>query len=208
MAANLYVSTAEVLARIDAVNTTWSAAERSAMERIIEAVSRAADRYCGFPLRQFYKTAASTARVLTADDYDYLSIPDLTSTVVSVKTDADGDRTYGTTWATTDYDLLPENAAEYNEPYTHIQVTPKGTQGFPTHAKGVQITGTWGWPAVPPEVTEAVALEAVRRWQQMQAPAGASVNEALGRVMIEPGWHKTSLDYLARFRRAIFVGGA
>lgn len=209
MASNLYVSTAEVFARIDAVNTSWSAAERTAMERVIEAVSRRADKHCGHPLRQFYQSSANTSRYFTAEDGSYLLLPDLVSIDTDgLLTDAGGDRVYEQTWATTDYDLAPFNASEVSEPYTYIEVTPNGKYSFPTHAKGVKITGTWGWPAIPPEVTEAVALESVRRWKQAQAPSGVIVADTLGRILVEPGWHATSLDLLAPFRRGILAGAA
>jgi len=54
---------------------------------------------------------------------------------------------------------LPENAAASSEPFTALQIrnittAPRTT--FPAFEGCVQITGTWGWAAVPNEITEFV----------------------------------------------------
>lgn len=172
------------------------------MERIIEAVSRAIDAYCN---RQFYKTTTSTARYFTAEDGAYLEVPDLVS-VTTLVTDEDGDRTYETTWAATDYDLWPYNASEVYRPYTELRVTPQGTNSFPTLPKGVKITGQWGWPAIPPEIVEATVLESLRTWQHAQAPSGVSADQELGSWIVAPQLHPKTRMLIAPFVRGIASG--
>lgn len=199
MASNLYLSVAEFRTRIDPVSTTWSDTEVAAIERILEAVSRNIDRYCG---RQFYTTATATSRYFTAEDGAYLVVDDLVSIDTNgLTTDEDGDRTYETTWAATDYDLWPFNAAAISEPYTELRCTPQGTYSFPTVAKSVKITGSWGWPVTPAEVIEATFLEAARTWQHAHSPSGVAASAELGMWIVEPMLHPKTQHLLRHLRR-------
>ena len=199
MATNLYLTVAEFKGRLDSVSTTWNDTESTALERILESVSRNIDRFCG---RHFYKTATATSRYFTAEDGAYLCVDDLVSIDTSgLTTDEDGDRTYETTWATTDYDLWPFNAAAMNEPYTELRVAPQGANSFPTVAKGVKVTGCWGWPAVPAEVTEATFLEAARQWQHAHSPSGVIASTELGSWIVEPGLHPKTVAILRHLLR-------
>ena len=98
-----------------------------------------------------------------------------------------GDRTYGTTWAATDYDLLPENAATLGEakPYTMLAITPDGDYRFPVGTrKGVKLTGVWGWPAVPQSVKTATVLRAAWLFQRPNTPLGMAGNAEIGMVRV------------------------
>jgi hypothetical protein len=199
MASNLYLTVAEFKNRIDAVSVTWSDAESTAAERIIEAVSRNIDRHCG---RFFYTTATGTVKYYQADDGAYVCVDDLVSIDTSgLTTDEDGDRTYETTWAATDYDLTPYNAAAVGDPYTELCTTPAGRYSFPTIAKGVKITGSWGWPTTPPEVVEACFLEAARTWQHAHSPSGVSASSELGSWIVEPMLHPKTQAMLRHLRK-------
>lgn len=101
----------------------------------LEAASRWIDNHCA---RHFY--VVSEARYFTAFRSDYLCVDDLLS-ITALKTDEDDDRDYDYTWAATDYDLEPFNSF----PKWRISVTPQGDYTFPSQAKGVQITGLWGY---------------------------------------------------------------
>lgn len=125
------------------------------MESVIEAASRAIDYYCD---RVFY-TSAATARTFTPCDSRLLFVDDLLSIDANgLVTDDDGDRTYENTWATTDYLLLPENAATDGEPYTMIEIDPYGSHIFPCVRRGVKITGTWGYAATVPKPIAEICL--------------------------------------------------
>lgn len=111
--------------------------------RVLEAVSQAIDDECarvpGFQPR----TATRYYAARCADEL--LLAHDLLS-VTSLKTDPDGDRVYDETWATTDYDLAPDNAAAERSPYWKILTTPNGNYGFPVGTRrGVEIVGLWGY---------------------------------------------------------------
>ncbi len=131
---NGYCNLADLKARYFTGTPTTDAARDVLIENAIEAASRQIDAWTG---QQFYPMMAT--KVFTARDDDRLRIVPLLS-VTTLKTDEDGDRTYETTWDTTDYDLLPYNAP----PYQWIEIAPNGLHVFPLVRKGVQIVGTWG----------------------------------------------------------------
>ena len=96
-----------------------------------------------------------SARVLDLGEHGLLSID-----ASGLATD-DGSRDYTTTWAATDYDLEPANAAEENRPYEWVEVSPKGRYEFPKGlARGVRLAATLGWWAET-EATGATCAEAV-----------------------------------------------
>lgn len=125
------------------------------------AVARWIDkRYCQ---RHFYRITAT--RTFEATDWYCLKIPDLVS-VTTFKTDNDGDGTFETTWSTSDYELLCTNALAEIEPWPYDEINVIGqyqlpvlcgsTRGVRRHR--VQITGIWGWPAVPASVIQAAKI--------------------------------------------------
>lgn len=167
---NGYATLAELRARMNV--PTADTGGDAVLEACIESASRAID---GFTGRRFYQITA-TARTFTAEFSDCLYVPDLVS-VSALVTDTDGDRTYEVTWATTDYDLSPFNASDTYYPYTRIEMTPQGRYGFPVGiAKGVKVTGTWGWPATPDAINEATLIQAARYAKRMAAPFGLDQN--------------------------------
>jgi hypothetical protein len=158
--------------------------EDSMIESIVEGVSRWIDKHCG---RHFY-LASGVTRYYTALDGDYLQVDDLL-VVTTLKTDEDGDRTYERTWASTDYDLHPYNAAvaSQEQPYTWIETAPNGRYAFPTGRKGVQIVGNWGYAsAVPPMIKEACLLQSGRIFNRRNAPFGVAGSAEMGQLLVMP----------------------
>jgi hypothetical protein len=107
------------------------------------------DRYCN---RHFY--ALAMTKKFDGDGSIKLLVPDLVSIDSNgLKTDDDKDRTFETTWATSDYLLLPSNADPTaagnpeSRPYGRIEVdVDAGTKAdFRVGAEMVQIAGQWGW---------------------------------------------------------------
>jgi hypothetical protein len=126
------------------------------------ASSRALEQHCQ---RVFWRTAAGTARTFAADDAYCIRLPvfcDLVS-VSAVATDEGGDGTYETTWAASDYQLLPYNPAAAPETKPYDEIRAVGTRSFPLPLRGtrmdsVQITGVYGWPAVPWSIRQAALI--------------------------------------------------
>jgi hypothetical protein len=146
----------------------------SRIENIVTTVSRWIDNYCR---RQFWATTAGTARVFDSDDGQCVDLTDVT-TVTAVKTDENQDGTFETTWAAADYQLLPLNVASPEaKPYRSLHST--GNRVFPCpYYPGriglVQVTGTWGWPAIPEPVSQACQMQVSRILQRRKSPEGVS----------------------------------
>lgn len=120
--------------------TIGDAADDARLRAVLEAASQQVDDECGRTFRVYLGTAYPTldgGRLVL--DADLLA-------VTSLKTDADGDRVYETTWAPTDYDLLPTDAPGRRAPYWEIATAPGGRYGFPWNARrGVELVGKLGY---------------------------------------------------------------
>jgi len=173
-----YCLVADLTNRLIAEDATASSIDEAVMDQAISAASRMIEQYCG---RRFYK--ATETRYYTPIFSDELFIHDLIS-VTTLKTDEDGDRTYEITWAATDYDLMPLNAALDNQPYTTIQITPDGVNSFPAGLpKSVQIVGVFGYASkIPEAIREACALQATRFFKRRDAPFGVIGSPDLGEL--------------------------
>ena len=141
--------------------TSIDAADDTRIEGYITSASRFIDEYAG---HRFYVNSSDETRVYTAEDGSCVQVDDLVS-VTTLKIDVDLDRVYEYTLATTDYDLLPGNAALKGKPYTRIEVAPAGLYSFPTQAKGVQVVGKFGYPAVPADIKQACIMITIRLYQ-------------------------------------------
>lgn len=132
-----YASRDELKRRLGDSLTTSDAIYKS----VQEGVARAFDDELGRTFRIYtalrYTKAACPELVLL--DADLLSL-------TLLRTDLIGLRTYDWTWAVTDYDLNPDNAAIDRAPYWEIRRRPFVTKWFPVGvAQGVEVTGKWGY---------------------------------------------------------------
>jgi hypothetical protein len=72
----------------------------------------------------------------------------------------------------TDYTLEPRNALLKGYPYTRL-ILPRASAGFSAASQNVvEVTGLWGWLAVPNTVLQAVKIQASRFWKRRDAPFG------------------------------------
>lgn len=128
------------------------------------AASRSVESVCE---RTFWRTPTGTVRTFAARDLWTVKLGTFNDlvTLSALATDAAGDGVYETTWASSDYQLLPVNpdAAPETRPYTQIKAV--GTQTFPLSVAGiparddrVQVTGVFGWPAIPWGVKKAAQM--------------------------------------------------
>ena len=143
---NGYARASEVFADVAGVAAANQADLLATYLRTIEAESRAIDEMCS---RKFYVETetryfdGSGCTSLYFDDYsDILSI-------TTLKVDVDGDGTYETTLAVSDYWLWPDNKT----PKRRIDLNPEGDVGaFPLGRRRVQVVGKWGYS----DLTESV----------------------------------------------------
>ena len=177
MATGDYCSLPELKARIWPDGVTPDSVDDAILSSIISAVSREIDNMCG---RRFYTTTADETRRFTTEDREYLYPEYDVISVTSIKVDYDGDKTYETTLDTSDYDLMPTNASTDSKPYAWIQISPQGSECWPTHVNGIQIVGKFGWSAVPGSIKEACLLQSARLWKRRDAVFGIISNPAGG----------------------------
>ena len=138
------------------------------LEATIESVSRMIDNHTG---RRFY--AETDTRYYAPISIDEIYTDDIL-TVTTLKTDDDDDGTFETTWATTDYHLMPFNAGENGRPYTWIETSGHGDYNFPMGVKkAVQIVGSFGFSATTPKpIAEACKVQSIRLYKRKDAPFG------------------------------------
>lgn len=169
-----------------------NAAQDSRLTRVIEAVSREIDDWCGFPARQFYQSPSPPeTRYFTArkssDFRREIMIDDFTS-LTSVQADIDGDGTYETTWtAGTQYLTYPLNAVNYGRPYTTLKFPTIAVTIMPLVEKGLKVQGTFGWPAVPALVQEACILWTIYASGLKNSPYGIAEVPAIDGAGIRIG---------------------
>ena len=109
--------------------------------QVIESVSRQIDAYCN---RHFYPR--EQVRYFTPGNSSCVFIDDLLS-ASSVRTDSSGGREYGTTLATTDYELAPANASaeDPGRAYWRLERIASSTASFPLAGRALRIGGRWGY---------------------------------------------------------------
>lgn len=115
--------------------------------------------------------------------------------ITSLNVDQTGDGVYDEAWTlNTDYQLKLAidrynlNALGIQRPYRRVQVLQAG-KWFPytypySHWDRVQITGTWGWPSVPPQVAQANLILAAQRFKEKDAPFGISGSNDFGQERV------------------------
>jgi hypothetical protein len=137
----------------------------------ISAASRYVDGYCG----RTFDAAAGTA----IKDYapsgrmEPLFVNDLT-TVVSIKIDEDLDRSFATALDPIDFQLEPLNGTAFGNPSPFYIIRPQEDGYWPLYAgrATVRVEATFGWPATPDAVREAVILQSSRLFTRLDSPLG------------------------------------
>lgn len=139
------------------------------LERAIESACRSVEDHCH---RKFWKNTEDEERIYTPRYADCIFSKDDIVEIVELATDEDGDGIYERVWLESDYVLWPANAALDNKPYRHVELARKGRYSFPVAKNALQITGVFGWPAVPKQVESAVLLQASRWYERRNSPFG------------------------------------
>jgi hypothetical protein len=155
----------------------------------VQAASRSVDEICG---RYFWR-GTDTRTYVPASLWGQ-QLDDIVS-VTSFKTDADGDGIFETTWtAGTDYALTVSpgkyNAAAKGEQWPYTGFTVLGTKFVPftwpwSHQDRIQVTGVFGWPAVPATVKQATLIAATDLFKRKDAPLGVIGMSEFGVVRVQ-----------------------
>ena len=157
------------LAEVKAVLRLTDSTDDTLLENAIEGASRRIDGYCA----TFFYQTAKVINLYPYNEYR-VSFPDASS-ITYIKTDNDGDGTFETTWtAGTDDQLEPLDQTLQGRPYR--RATAIGSKTFPIfglpNPPSVQISATWGWPAIPDDVREACVLLSIRGFARYNAALG------------------------------------
>jgi hypothetical protein len=90
------------------------------------------------------------------------------------------------TWGTNDRQLEPLNgiAGGIPSPTTHIRAV--GDYWYPTAGQEatVEVTGTFGWSAVPDAVEQACILQSARYFKRADSPMGVAGFDSMGVVRL------------------------
>ncbi len=159
-------------------------ADDARLESIVQAVSRHIDDWTG---RRYYTSTADEVRFFTADCDEYIDVGDVL-TVTTLRTDLSNDRTYNSTWSSTDFELDPPNAAfeSQPQPYTRIYTTPQAAFYFPAGVRrGVRVAGRWGYSTSTPDVVrEACLIQVGRVFRRRDSPFGIAGNLDQGTIKL------------------------
>jgi hypothetical protein len=179
------------------------------IDAAIGAASRGIDNFCN---TRFWQTTAGTSRRFDSCDGYWLRIGD-TVAVTAVATDSDDDGVFETVWTASDYQLLPLNPAAAPEPRPYTELHAIGSLMFPLIASAtsrqglVQVTGTWGWPAIPAAVRQACLLVTNRLVRRRNSPEGVAGFDEFGTIRISNRDDPDAVRYLSPYRSMHRAGG-
>ena len=174
------------------------------LELAVEAASRQIDAHTG---RRFWQDSAVVERSYFPQDTRDLSVDDIsTTTGLIVEADTGDDGTFATTLTSSDYQLLPINAAaEYPvRPYTHIRLLDGTLTGWSCSSSGrpyAKVTAKFGWPAVPDPVNRACVLQAKNIYKAPDMSGGSFQIAEDGTQMFIVPMDKMAAALLENFRR-------
>ena len=151
------------------------------LELAVEAASREIDQATE---RTFYNMGTAT-RFFVARDAYFTQIDDLIS-LTTLKTDPDGDSGFTVTWSATDVQLEPLNGfiSGIESPFTGLRA--RDTYLFPLEEEEalVQVTGVWGWSAIPTAIKQATVILASRIFKRNDSPLGVAGFGDLGVIRV------------------------
>jgi hypothetical protein len=193
-----YATITELQQRIGFPDAT-DAALVARLTDALDAATTAIDNDTG----RSFATSASITRTFGAPAASrVLRVPDLVS-VTTLKVDDDDDGTFEITIASTDYELDTVHPSPF--PYDTVRLTDRSFPGPGLRRRRVEITGVWGWSAVPDPINQACTLLAGRIAQRSsQALFGTQSFGDLGAASIR----SSDPDYMALIARYRLIGVA
>jgi hypothetical protein len=180
-----YCSVEELKSRLVITDT----ADDFELQLAVESACRSIDEVCG---RYFWR--GTDTRTYVPESIYGQQLDDIVS-VTTFKTDQDGDGIYESTWTLgTDYALTVApgkyNTAAKGEVWPYTGFTILGPKFIPytwpwSHQDRIQVTGVFGWPAVPMAVKQAALIAAADLFRLKDAPFGVAGFGEFGVVRIQ-----------------------
>ncbi len=164
----------------------------------------AVSRYLDQRLRRFFtRDAAVVVRTLDGDGQRRLYVPDIaTATGLIVKVDLDGDFDFDnadeTLTLNTHFWVGPADADKGPEvwPFEYLEIIPGNGRlnVWPEQARAVQITASFGWPAVPGAIKEATISVTHQLRDMHEAGATLTLQSIETAVAVSPNMSALLLD--------------
>lgn len=175
------------LQEIKAAARITDSVDDSLLELSVEAASRQIDRACD---RIFYNAGTATRVFLPTDPYA-TEIDDAIS-ISAVKTSSSADGNFDVTWSSSDYELQPLNGRVGGSYWPYTDIKAIGDYLFPvwttnttnSNEATVQVTGVWGWTAVPVDIKQATILLAMRQFKRYDSPLGVAGFGDIGAIRV------------------------
>lgn len=157
------------------------------LELAIESASREIDSYVE---RVFFSFGSST-RVYVPRQSNLVETDDIIS-VTTLKTSTDADGVFDLTFTASDFQLEPLNglAGGIVTPFTRVRAVGDfffpvfQPRNIPSGRATVQITGVFGFPAVPIAIKQATVLASLRAYKRYESPTGVLGFSDMGVVRI------------------------
>lgn len=175
------------------------------LEMAINDASRMVDGYCQ---REFYNAGTAT-RVFAPTDEMYVDIDDLAGTAITLATDPQLTGSYDLIWSPANYQLEPLNGKLAGATWAYTRIRAVLNYLFPV-MNGlalVQVTGVWGWPAVPTQVEYATMMQAQRLFKRLDSPTGVLGFGDMGAVRVSRQIDPDIAEMLMPFRRDVAAVG-
>lgn len=140
--------------RLKAVAGVTSTAHDSILDFLAGEVSKSITQYAGHVFQPRTQQRFYTARAAGS-----LYLPDDLLSVSELAVDTSGGYAYGTVISSGGYLLGPYNATAEDppRPYYELDIRSSATATLPTHARGVRITGSYGYYDVREDVAATIA---------------------------------------------------
>lgn len=205
-----YCTLVEVKANPDlGISSTDITTYDSVLSALITAASRLIDHEVGKEPDYFYPSTSDEVRYYTGDGESVYIDEAVSITSLAVSEGGEVTSTGYTSWAATDYHLLPFNYAAKGEPIRCIEIdSVNGNQySFYGYPKGVKVTGIFGYSATPPaEINRACIAQTVYMFMQdKQAYQTASAGADVGSLSYTDTLHPTVAEILRQYKNKAIV---
>lgn len=208
MTAAVYVTNTEIKAAMP--NPSWDTTYDTLLTTLATRASRMVDRHTGRHPGA-YAVSATEVRYYDGNNESCLRVDEMAAAPSAVavaetgliddSTDANG--TY-TTWASSDYYLMPYNSGDTVTPFYELHVAPYGTKsvwyGF---RRGVKITAKFGYATTVPEpIATATIIQAAWLYKRgMQGYENTSAIVELNQLVYSGSIDPTAKMILDEYRR-------
>jgi len=178
-------------------------ASDAANDVVIDRDLKSVSRWLEHKLGQFFNVDASdVARIYIPVQAAKLWIDPLSAAPTTIKIDEDNDGSFAddTALASTDFEMRPLNVDKGPEPgpFTHLVLTDWGTKSSWKNLR-VEITGKWGWPAVPEAIKDAT-IEFTRLWRMETPRATTRITEMDQVIGMSRSAHEMLKEIMGRYK--------